>query len=346
MTSPKTTPEGSEARESEGQETTPESTAPAPEATEPTSKPASKATAPARPVDASMTLITSMLQRPLDPGYAAAAERREQEGLPRATSLRSPSLIVFAVIIGVLVGIAAMTLRGTETSKQRTKSSLIERIETQRSVVDERAAAASALRSEIAALDAETLRDVSGSLADDVERLALVTGAVPVQGPGFVVTVDDAPTEESSGSNSEPRADDAPQDGKVIARDLQIVTNSLWEAGAEAVSVNGQRLTTTASIRFAGEAILVDYRPLTRPYVITAIGDPGKLPARFAGGSGGTYLSTLKNSFGIRAETVVRPKVTIPASATLGTREATPVDKVGSAQDSSTSTPTSEGAAS
>ena len=50
----------------------------------------------------------------------------------------------------------------------------------------------------------------------------------------------------------------------MIARDLQIVVNGLWASGAEAVSVNGQRLTSKAAIRFAGQAILVNYRPLTR----------------------------------------------------------------------------------
>lgn len=286
---------------------------------------------PGQRPDASMTLITSMLERPLDPGYAAAAERRERAGLSRATSLRSPGLVVFLVVIGVLVGIAAVQLRGGDTTKQRTKASLIERIERQQEDVDAQAAQAGALRSEIAALDAETLREVSEGLADEVERLSLVAGAVPVRGPGFVVTIDDAESTGSEGSNSDPRGDSGPKDGKVIARDLQIVTNSLWEAGAEAVSINGQRLTTTAAIRFAGEAILVDYRPLKRPYVVTAIGDPGSLPATFAEGSGGTYLSTLKNSFGIRVSTVVRKEVTIPASATLGTRSAKPAARLGGA---------------
>lgn len=271
-----------------------------------------------------MTLLTSMIERPLDPGYAAAAERRERAGLPRATSLTSPRLVLYVVLVGLLVGIAAVQLRGGETTKQRTKSSLIERIEQHQKTVDTRAAEAGALRSEISALDAETLRDVSESLAADVERLSLVAGAVPVRGPAFVVTVDDAPTAGDEASAPDPRADTDSTDGKVIARDLQILTNSLWEAGAEAVSINGQRLTTTASIRFAGEAILVDYRPLKRPYVLTAIGNPGRLPATFADGNGGTYLSTLKSSFGIRAETAVRKQVTIPASATLRTRAAVP----------------------
>ena len=82
----------------------------------------------------------------------------------------------------------------------------------------------------------------------------------------------------------------------MLAKDLQFVTNALWGSGAEAVSINGKRLTSTSAIRFAGSALIVDYRPLTRPYVITALGDPKRFPAAFADGAGGTYLSTLRST--------------------------------------------------
>ena len=57
------------------------------------------------------------------------------------------------------------------------------------------------------------------------------------------------------------------------------MVNALWAAGAEAISINGQRLGPTTAIRFAGEAVLVDFRPVTNPYEISAIGDPDTLPA-------------------------------------------------------------------
>ena len=68
--------------------------------------------------------------------------------------------------------------------------------------------------------------------------------------------------------------------GRVQDGDLQLVVNALWAAGAEAVSINGQRLGPTTAIRFAGEAVLVDFRPVTSPYEISAIGDPGRAAAR------------------------------------------------------------------
>ena len=43
-------------------------------------------------------------------------------------------------------------------------------------------------------------------------------------------------------------------------------------AGAEAIAINGQRLTATSTIRAAGSAILVDFRPVTSPYEVSAIG--------------------------------------------------------------------------
>ena len=64
--------------------------------------------------------------------------------------------------------------------------------------------------------------------------------------------------------------------------DLQILVNGLWESGAEAISINGHRLSNLTAIRGAGDAITVDYRSLTRPYQIEAIGDPRTLPASFA----------------------------------------------------------------
>ena len=124
----------------------------------------------------------------------------------------------------------------------------------------------------------------------------------------------------------------------MLAKDLQYVTNALWQSGAEAVSINGKRLTSTSAIRFAGSALVVDYRPLTRPYVITALGDPKRFPATFADGAGGTYLSTLRSTFGIRVDTDVSDDLTVPAAVGMTTRYARSGD-TGDATASPGSTP-------
>ena len=87
-----------------------------------------------------------------------------------------------------------------------------------------------------------------------IQELEPGVGAVAVRGPGLVIVVDDAPSSENS------------QPDRVYDVDLQILTNGLWQAGAEAVAINGHRLSALTAIRGAGEAITVDY-PFADPPV-------------------------------------------------------------------------------
>lgn len=294
---------------------------------------------PNRRPDASMTLLTSMIQRPLDPGYAAAAARREAAGQPPATGGRSAALVAATIILGLLFATAALSSRTKETDATRARAQLIEQIAGRRAQVERQTAALNALQAEVTALDAQVLVGLDKTKAAQLQQLMTVSGGSAVHGPGFQVTLDDAANTNPNSADGNPRTT-SDNTGKVIARDVQIVANSLWEAGAEAIAINGQRLTSLSAIRFAGDAILVDYRPLTRPYVLTAIGGPGRLPAAFAGGSGGTYLSTLRNSFGVRVSTSTLKEVTLPAASALQVREAVPGNN---GAPTSTSTPTPGG---
>lgn len=264
-----------------------------------------------------MTLLTSMLQRPLDPGYAASAAAREEAGLPRSTSLRAPRLVIAMVAIGLVVGVAAANLTSANEPRTQARADLIREIEGRRGEVDVLSARAADLQAEVTALEAEQLGGDAGAVARG-QALAAAVGSIPLVGPGVVLTLDDAP---GAGADEAVESDDAAE-GRVFARDLQYVTNALWQAGAEAISINGQRLTSTSAIRFAGSAIIVDFRPLARPYTVTAIGDPKRFPADFADGGGGSYLSTLRNTFGVRVDTEVRGDLSVPAAVGITTRYA------------------------
>jgi uncharacterized protein YlxW (UPF0749 family) len=104
---------------------------------------------------------------------------------------------------------------------------------------------------------------------DDAKALA---GLVPLVGPGVVVTLQDSPQLPPS----ETRKDTIEQ-FMVHDSDLVALANELFNAGAEAVSVNGQRLIATSSIRCAGVPILVNAKRIAPPYVIKAIGSPAEL---------------------------------------------------------------------
>lgn len=119
-------------------------------------------------------------------------------------------------------------------------------------------------------------------------------------------------------------------EGRVQDRDLQDVVNGLWAAGAEAVSVNGQRLSALTAIRSAGDAILVDLRPLTPPYVVAAVGDPEGLELGFVDGPSGRRLQTFTSLYGITFEVRREQELSLPGAAAPDLRAASPISGGGS----------------
>ena len=97
----------------------------------------------------------------------------------------------------------------------------------------------------------------------------------------MLIVVDDSPAASSDARD------------RVLDLDLQMLANGLWQAGAEAVAINGHRLSGLTAIRSAGDAITVDYRSLTRPYRVEAIGDPRTLQARFVESPAGAWWNDL-----------------------------------------------------
>jgi uncharacterized protein YlxW (UPF0749 family) len=105
---------------------------------------------------------------------------------------------------------------------------------------------------------------------------------------------------------------------------MQRVVNGLWESGAEAVSINGQRLTALSAIRAAGDAILVDNKPLVPPYTVLAVGDGQRLSTRFQNSADGLYLHALQESYGIRTGISVEEDLRLPAAPSVIVRTAQP----------------------
>ncbi len=237
---------------------------------------------PGRPrpaADASMDLLNQIIRQPIDPDYARVAA----EGAPTRARVR---IGVVAVIIGALFAIAAVQTNRTAPALETERTELISRVQAAETESDELREQVTTLSDEIARLRTSALGNdgTAQQLEARIGALAPAVGDVPVTGPGVVVVVDDAPATEGTESD------------RVLDLDLQILANGLWEAGAEAVAINGHRLSTLTAIRSAGDAITVDYRSLTRPYRVEAIGDPRTLPARFAETSAGSWWTELSRS--------------------------------------------------
>ncbi|MGB7447897.1 MAG: DUF881 domain-containing protein, partial [Ornithinimicrobium sp.] len=165
---------------------------------------------------------------------------------------------------------------------------------------------------------AQVSNDPDPAMAAALDRAGAQAGAEAVQGAGLRITVDDAPGE----GLDDARAPTNPED-RVLAADLQTLVNGLWSVGAEEISINEQRLTSTSSIRFAGEAIVVDFRGLTRPYTVRAIGDPDALQAELDDGATGDYFTDLSSEYGIVMTWERGRNIQTPAAERLTTRVAT-----------------------
>jgi uncharacterized protein YlxW (UPF0749 family) len=249
----------------------------------------------ARP-DASMSLLVDLMTTgALDEGYAIAAARRsEAPDLPARTRRVGLTVGVVMLVLGIVLGVAVDQLRQGRPGLLKSRDALRARIVTQDKDVARLAASVDAARAEAAKLRDRAL----GSGVTPIEGSEISAGLIAVKGPGVEVVVDDAP-----GTSGDPFGSDenrATGGGRVLDRDLQRVVNALWAAGAEAVSVAGFRLTASSAIRSAGDAVLVDYRPLSPPYVVQAIGDPRTLEANFSDSPAAQSLVTLHSVVGLR----------------------------------------------
>ena len=100
------------------------------------------------------------------------------------------------------------------------------------------------------------------------------------------------------------------------------MANGLFAAGARAVAVNDHRLTSLTSIRVAGQAILVDYQPLTPPYRVEAVGPARPMAAAFADSAAGDYLAALARTYGVQVTSTVQPALDLPAGTAPTLRHA------------------------
>ncbi len=282
-----------------------------------------RSTAPpsARP-DASMSLLNNVMDHSLDDGYAEASARRKADGsagLPR--SLRSKLGLAAGLVVAALVvtlGAAEARISAPVVAKEREE--LIDRIDAETEAADTLESNVDKLRADVSERQRKALEQHGG---DQGQLVALLAGATPVEGPGVKLIVDDAKNTDQGGGG--PRESSGFADtGRVRDRDMQRVVNGLWESGAEAIAINGQRLTALSAIRAAGDAILVDNRPLVPPYTVLAVGDGKKLATAFQDSADGQYLQALKESFDIRTSISDQAKVQLPAAPSLIVRTAEP----------------------
>ncbi|MCP2265418.1 Uncharacterized conserved protein YlxW, UPF0749 family [Promicromonospora thailandica] len=264
-----------------------------------------------------MTLLREVTEAPLDPGYALMAERRARaaaaaDGTTGVAPARRRlpgvlTMLLVAAVLGAATTVAVLDLRAPQPEVSRGRALLIEQIRERGGQVEALSGRAAALSAEVDGLQGAGV--LPSALLEISALDRWVNGAVAVRGPGLVVRL----TDGSGGGLVEPG--DAPAESRVRDADVQFVVNELWAAGAEAVAVNDQRLTSLSAIRNAGDAILVDLQPLNGPtYTIEAVGDPEDMQVEFARSAGLGFLQLLSAEYDIKNEVTTSEEMFLPGA--------------------------------
>lgn len=277
----------------------------------PHASPAQRARTPA--------LLVELVNEHLDPGYAAAARRRGADR--RARWYDRPAVVLGCLLAGFVLVVGYLHAHRSAPGEARAHDALVKRVRAAQAV-------ASGLASQLSGVQTSLARAQDSALpaagAAGVQRDRVALGEVPVTGPGMTVTLGEP---KAVSSRSAGRGGSIPIAATNILtdRDVRSVVNELWADGAEAISVNDIRLTSTTAIRFAGEAVLVDFQPITSPYRIRAVGNADALSTAFASSDVAARYHTLASADGITFSFATDDHLNLPAAAPALPSYATPV---------------------
>lgn len=215
-------------------------------------------------------------------------------------------LVIFSILLGVLLSFQMkqniddydlVSLKNLQTMKNE--------INNIRKEIDDIKGLTENRKKELANLETvinDEEADISIHLIDEINKLKLTSGLDDAQGPGIMLIIDDNQEEEIVGWGI--------NDDIVHDADIQIILNDLRKAGAEAISINGQRVMSRSEIKCGGSIIRVNGRSSAPPYVIKAIGDPKLLYAAISAPN--TYGWVLKEVRMLRFEAMAKDNVSVP----------------------------------
>ena len=141
----------------------------------------------------------------------------------------------------------------------------------------------------------------SEALKTELEQMEITAGLTDVEGPGVTVVLEDSTQANVTGNEA---------DYLIHDNDLLSVINELRSAGAEAISLNGERILATSEVRCTGAVVTVNGRRYAAPYVIFAIGDPDTLYSALTMRNG---VVDILSQWGITVRVTASDQLLIPA---------------------------------
>jgi uncharacterized protein YlxW (UPF0749 family) len=195
---------------------------------------------------------------------ARAAQRRRNQQRSRWAQILTAGICALA---GLMVIVSALNARGTDLRPGR-NTDLVSLVQSQSRRNVDLSRQVTALRQEVDELT--VVRNNQPDMAPELARQALAAGFGAVYGPAVTVTLDDAPASVA--------ANGVDADLLVVhQQDIQAVVNALWSGGAEAMTIQGQRVISTTGIKCVGNTVVLHGIPYAPPYLISAIGNQDTL---------------------------------------------------------------------
>ncbi|MGY2874840.1 uncharacterized protein YlxW (UPF0749 family) [Marmoricola sp. URHA0025 HA25] len=255
------------------------------------------------PDQVTMGLLPYLTAHAVDEDYVEVASRRVDPPVARSRPRIGAAGAVVLAIFAALAVTAAVQTSQDSVSQERERRALVDQVKQRKATVDADRLTVAKLRTETKRLETELVRNSrdSTTILAELDLLRTRAGTAPVHGPGVEIDVDDAKGAESDRF-------------RVLDTDLQKIVNGLWRAGAEAISINGQRLTALSPIRHGGQGITVNFRELTRPYRVLAIGDALRLPSRFIETTSGQAWLDAQREVGLRFSIRAKSSLRLPAA--------------------------------
>jgi uncharacterized protein YlxW (UPF0749 family) len=249
-------------------------------------------------------LLSLITRRSLDADYEHVAARRRADGTSapaRAVPRRTAALVL--LVFGLLVTVAAVQTSRNASASNASRESLINQVNLRRSGLSSLQQQLSQDESQVLTLQHQTSALRTEGLAAEarLQRLGVRTGFRAVTGPGIQVTVNSAP--------------DSADNQLVRDSDLTLLEDALWAAGAEAISVNGQRLTALSAFRNVGIGVLLNSQPISPPYVFDVVGNPDTMPANLLSSQIGGEWYALRRDLGFRFDVHTAGSMSLPAAA-------------------------------
>lgn len=262
------------------------------------------------------SLLRALTANPYGVATLRPQEHPAAEAAPPDNRITRSITLLLALVLGFAVAVSVLDLRSEAAAEDSPRALLEQEVLETRTEAEQLETRRTELEGQIAEAQGVVLEQSDSGAAERLAAYERAGGGVALSGPGTQLVLDDSaplPASPGSGSGTVNRVTDG---------DLQVAVNGLWAAGAEAIAVNGQRIGASTAIRTAGSAVLVDFRPLSPPYRITALGDPQQLRSAVDDSETGAYLAEIATRFGIRTSWEDAEELTVPARAAGTLREA------------------------